>query len=77
MFSCINLNKRVNALFLPIGLKKKAELVESNSEDEAEVEKQKVKWFKVHRFTHVAVPEFCNYVMYVFVNGTTQSSNTI
>ena len=41
MFSCISLNKSVNALFLPTGLKKKAEVVESNSEDEAEVERQK------------------------------------
>lgn len=76
MLSCISLNKSVNALFLPIGLKKKAEVVESNSEDEAEVERQKVKWFKVCRFTHAAVPELCKYIMYVFVDGTARSANT-
>lgn len=43
MPSCISLDKCVHKLYLHLGVKKKPESVESASEDEDEVEKQKVK----------------------------------
>jgi len=58
----------VHILYLHLGLKKQPESVESTSEDEDEVEKHKVKWFKMLRITDVALPEFCNYLCYVFVS---------
>lgn len=62
MLSCLSLNKCVHVLYLHLGLKKKSELVESTSEDEDEVEKQKVKWFKMLRNRDTGLPEFCKYL---------------
>lgn len=52
----------MHVLYLHLGLKKKSELVESTSEDEDEVEKQKVKWFKMLRNRDTGLPEFCKYL---------------
>lgn len=57
MPSCISLDKCVHGLYLHLGVKKKPESVESTSEDEDEVEKQKVKWCK-----NVALHVFCKYL---------------
>lgn len=63
MVSWKSLNKCVHGLFLHLGSKKKAESAESDhEEDEAEVEKQKVKWLKTLRITDGALPEFCKYL---------------
>lgn len=53
----------MHVLCLHLGLKKKPESVESTSEDEDEIEKQKVKWMKMLRITDVALPEFCRYLL--------------
>lgn len=66
MPSCISLDRCVHALYLHLGLKKKPESVESASEDEDEVEKQKVKWCKMLHCTNSAS------IWYLFVSGTAE-----
>lgn len=66
MPSCISLDKCVHALYLHLGLKKKPQSVESASEDEYEVEKQKVKWCKMLGCMNSAS------IWYVFVSGTAE-----
>lgn len=76
MLLCISWTKCLHVLYLHLGLTKKPQSVESTSEDEDEVEKQKVKGFKLLRTADVALPEFCKYLCYAFVSGTTEFHRT-